>query len=217
MAQVSNREELVKGAIECLQTKGYARTTARDIAASSGANLASIGYHFGSKDALLDEALIRICVERTAHLGEITLSAETASPLERLTTAFEAVQELFDEHRPLLVAFVEAMAQVERSEHLRTRLASHYRDARRAVAEYTRASLGPAAGHMRTDPQVFASFLIAVFDGLVLQWLLDSNDVPPGNELVASMVETLALSAETTATSRKPQGTKTRRRSPSRR
>ena len=64
MAQPSHRDQLVKGAIKCLQTKGYARTTARDIATASGANLASIGYHFGSKEALLNEAMIRLFSRR---------------------------------------------------------------------------------------------------------------------------------------------------------
>jgi len=35
MAQISHREQLLQGAIECLRTKGYARTTARDIAAAA--------------------------------------------------------------------------------------------------------------------------------------------------------------------------------------
>jgi len=60
MAQPSHRDQLVKGAIKCLQTKGYAHTTARDIAAASGANLASIGYHFGSTQALLNTAVFAV-------------------------------------------------------------------------------------------------------------------------------------------------------------
>ncbi len=59
MAQVSHRQRLLEGAIECLKSEGYARTTARDIARAADANLASIGYHFGSKEALLNEALMR--------------------------------------------------------------------------------------------------------------------------------------------------------------
>ena len=59
MPQVSHRDRLLKGALECLKANGYARTTARDIAAAADANLASIGYHFGSKEALLNEALLR--------------------------------------------------------------------------------------------------------------------------------------------------------------
>jgi len=55
--QPSSRDQLLEGALLCLQTKGYARTTARDIAAASGANLASIGYHFGSKEGLLNAAV----------------------------------------------------------------------------------------------------------------------------------------------------------------
>lgn len=196
MPQISNREQLIQGAITCLQDKGFARTTARDIAAASGANLASIGYHFGSKEALLNEALIRIFIERNAHVGRATFAKQDASPLERLRATFVAVTQLFEEHRPLLVAFVEAIAQAEHSPELRAQMASHYRDARKAVAEMIRSSLGPSAERMRTDPEVFASFLIATFDGLVIQWLLDSRNTPDGDRLLTSLLETIALSSE---------------------
>jgi AcrR family transcriptional regulator len=52
-----NREKLLQGAVSCLRTKGYAATTARDLTAVSGANLASIGYHFGGKEELLNQAV----------------------------------------------------------------------------------------------------------------------------------------------------------------
>src|SRR5437588_1514213 len=96
MAQPSHREQLVKGAIRCLQTKGYARTTSRHIPAASGANLASIGYHFGSKEALLNEAMIRIFKRRNWRVGEPALADENVSPLERLTAMFVAAGEVFD-------------------------------------------------------------------------------------------------------------------------
>ena len=41
---MGHREDLLEGAKRCLYEKGYARTTARDIVAASGTNLASIGY-----------------------------------------------------------------------------------------------------------------------------------------------------------------------------
>src|SRR5438552_14846813 len=110
MAQPSHRDQLIKGAIKCLQTKGYAHTTARDIAAASGANLASIGYHFGSKEALLNEAMIRLFSRRNWQVGEQTLAAKSASPLERLRAMFAAVDAVFTAPRPLFVSFVEAIA-----------------------------------------------------------------------------------------------------------
>ena len=54
---MGNREDLIAGAKRCLLEKGYAATTARDIAAASGVSLAAIGYHFGSKDALMNQAV----------------------------------------------------------------------------------------------------------------------------------------------------------------
>ncbi|CAM5312755.1 hypothetical protein SALBM135S_06103 [Streptomyces alboniger] len=50
-------EDLLEGAKRCLLAKGFVRTTARDIVVV-GTNLASIGYHYGSKDALLVEAFV---------------------------------------------------------------------------------------------------------------------------------------------------------------
>jgi len=53
---MGHREDLLAGAVRCLREKGYAHTTARDIVAASGTNLASIGYHYGSTKALLNAA-----------------------------------------------------------------------------------------------------------------------------------------------------------------
>ena len=55
---MSHKEDLLAGAVACLREKGYAHTTARDIVAASGTNLASIGYHYGSTKALLNAAVL---------------------------------------------------------------------------------------------------------------------------------------------------------------
>ncbi|MFF7973666.1 TetR family transcriptional regulator [Streptomyces sp. NPDC007905] len=57
---MGHREDLLEGAKRCLLEKGFARTTARDIVKESGTNLASIGYHYGSKDALLAQAYVAL-------------------------------------------------------------------------------------------------------------------------------------------------------------
>ena len=62
---MGHKEELLAAARRCLVTRGYARTTARDLVAESGTNLGSIGYHFGSKDALLAQALDDAFLEYT--------------------------------------------------------------------------------------------------------------------------------------------------------
>ena len=55
---MGNREALLDGAKRCLIEKGYSKTTARDIAEAAGVSLAAIGYHFGSKESLLEQAFM---------------------------------------------------------------------------------------------------------------------------------------------------------------
>lgn len=196
MAQASHREQLIDGAITCLQTKGYARTTARDIAAASSANLASIGYHFGSKEALLNEALMRILDERNRYVGRSAAGDRDSSPLEQLTATYASVRRIFRRYRPVLVAFVEAMAQAERSPELREQLAAQYRESRRGMTALLRRSLGEDADRLRIDPSAMASLWIAALDGLVLQWLIDPSGVPSPDEMVESLAEWMSAALE---------------------
>jgi AcrR family transcriptional regulator len=193
MAQASHREQLLQGAIECLRTKGYARTTARDIATASNANLASIGYHFGSKQALLNQAITQTCEEWTAQLGQAAAGADDSSPLGQMAASWVAMLGAFEQLRPVLTGFVEAVGQSAWSEELRHDMAAHYGRVREAVAEMVKTSLGEAAEDAGADPKVVASFLIAVCDGLMLQWLLDPAQTPTGEQLISSLGAALAL------------------------
>jgi AcrR family transcriptional regulator len=198
MPQISHREQLLDGAIECLRTKGYARTTARDIAAAANANLASIGYHFGSKEALLNEAIMRACEEWTTRLGHAAFASGSDAPLDQMGASWVAMLSSFDELRPVLIGLVEAVGQSAWSDDLRQELAAHYKTSREQVASMVRASLGDAAEDTGGDADVVASFLIAVCDGLVLQWLLDPEETPTGEQLVSSLGSALTRALEKT-------------------
>ena len=108
---MGNREDLLEGAKRCLYERGYARTTARDIVAASGTNLASIGYHYGSKEALLDAALMAAIEE----LSE--LLAKLGTDEKHLPEAWDRVMAEFDAQRPLLIAHAEASADPPREAH----------------------------------------------------------------------------------------------------
>jgi AcrR family transcriptional regulator len=188
----NHREQLIRGAMTCLREKGYAHTTARDIAATSNSNLGSIGYHFGSKEALLNEAIREGFAEWTAQLGNIAFADAGATPLERGRASWVALTESFEEHRPLILAFVEALAQSVRSEELRAQLADIYEEGRIAVGRLVEASFDASKVD---DDQVraVACFMIAVCDGLLLQWLVDPERAPTGAELTAGLEAALPI------------------------
>lgn len=184
-APAGNREKLLRGAIACLRNRGYANTTARDLAAASGANLASIGYHFGGKEALLNEA-----VAETARTWAQSIEAEVWSepadgPADHLRRTFAATIDRFDELEPFMRSFVEAFPPAVRSDELRETMASAYADVRAAGEEMLARALADAdppiePAHLRT----LSSVLIALCDGLILQWLLDREAVPDGQAII---------------------------------
>ncbi len=98
----------------------------------------------------------------------------------------------FEALRPVLIGLVEAVGQSAWSHDLREELATHYKTSREQVAAMVRASLGEGAESAGADANVVASFLIAVCDGLVLQWLLDPDATPTGEELTSSLGAALA-------------------------
>src|SRR5919206_3801808 len=79
-----HRAALLEGAVECIQEKGYTRTTARDIVAAAGSHLPSINYYFGSKDALMDEALVESARRWLVLLTGVAAETSTRDPWEWL-------------------------------------------------------------------------------------------------------------------------------------
>jgi BetI-type transcriptional repressor, C-terminal len=75
-------------------------------------------------------------------------------------------------------------------------MAGLYRKLRDAVGEMVRNSLADDAEALGADPRVVASYLIAVCDGLVLQWLLDPEDTPGADQLITSLGVALSQAFE---------------------
>lgn len=175
---MGHREQLLAAARRLLEEKGYARITARDLVAASDTNLASIGYHFGSKAGLLAAAIGTVMEEWTARLAGIAMADPAASPIERVTTAWVAMLADVVEQRPLMLSFMEAVAQAEREPALRAGFAAHYRRCRAQVAALVAESLGEPDGVADPRCAAIASFIIAVCDGLAVQSVIDPEHLP---------------------------------------
>ena len=195
---VGHREQLLEGAKRCLAEKGYLRTTARDIVAASGTNLASIGYHFGSKDALLTQAMLETLGERGDEVGRILAQTNQATPMNRLEAMWAAIIESFQAQRGIWMAGFEVGLIAEQQPELRQHLAAANHLARVGLAALF---LGLPAEHIdeRTAHTV-GSFLLAVIPGLFPQWMID-----PGSSLDGlSMAEGLRRIIELVTQSEAP-------------
>ncbi|TXK35026.1 TetR/AcrR family transcriptional regulator [Nonomuraea sp. C10] len=187
------RERLLAGAVSCLQEKGYARTTARDLVAASGTNLASIGYHFGGKDALLNEAIIACFEGWTERVEKAIFSSGLGTPRELLERAMAALVDVFGEMRPTLMGCVEGYPAALREQALRERLAAAYGDAREAGVGMLRRASAEMGVALPVAPEVLVSVLIAISDGLMIQWLLDPDSTPDSRQIVDALAAISAL------------------------
>lgn len=183
-----NREKLMSGALICLRDKGYAATTARDIVAASGANLASIGYHYGSKEALLNAAVAEAARMWTRSVEAETFAQGDGSAAEHLERSLAAIVDRFGELEPYLRSFVEAFPPAIRSQELRATMAESYEDVRSAGTEMITRFVEQAGGE--PDPataRTLASVLVALGDGLILQWLLDPDATPRSSDIAHAL------------------------------
>lgn len=193
---MSHHDALLEAARRLILEKGFAATTARDLVSASGTNLGSIGYHFGSREALLNQAIEELFDEWTELLAGAAFSEEGAPPLERVTASWKATLATLGEHQALVRAFIEALAHAERSPAFRGQMRDHYRRSRRNVARLVEAALGPDAVAKGADPMVIALFLMAVFDGLAVQFRIAPEDTPSGEQLVDALTAALAAALE---------------------
>jgi AcrR family transcriptional regulator len=196
---MGQREDLLAGAKRCLYEKGYGRTTARDITAASGASLAAIGYHFGSKEALLNAALIQAIedwgdeLQRTLAAGS---DAESdADPLQRFEAIWTRVIESFAAHRQVWLATFEIFPQIEHAPEVHRFLANALQQGRLGLAE-----LFQHIDSERDERTAWAvgSFYQALMTGVLAQWLVDPKHAPSGRDLADALRTILADTARTT-------------------
>ncbi len=89
------KQKLLDAAELLISQHGYSATSLRQIIAEAGVNLASVHYHFGSKEELLDELVMRrarpVNEERVAMLDRAEAEGgQGGATLERILEAFLA-------------------------------------------------------------------------------------------------------------------------------
>lgn len=158
---MGNREQLLDGAKRSLVENGWGRSTVRAIADRAGVSHAAIGYHFGSREALLTQALVESVEELGEELGRADGRGGDAAD-------WGAMIESFSAHRELWVAQLEAVLQAQRSPAVREHLARGQQEARRGLG---------------------GSVPLALMTGLMLQWLVDPDGAPSAEDVVDGIAE----------------------------
>ncbi|CAM5672207.1 TetR/AcrR family transcriptional regulator [Streptomyces aurantiogriseus] len=182
---MGHREDLLEGAKRCLLAKGFARTTARDIVKESGTNLASIGYHYGSKDALLAQAYIEM-VEgiSDAFVAGGELQGEPGS-LERFTEVWSNIIATMRDPGSLWRLSMEIVVMGDQLPEVRDHLARAQRDGARGIVTLFQGGREEDVPEETVD--TLGYFYLTLMMGLMAQWTFDPKSAPEAEQLTEGL------------------------------
>ena len=178
--QKSNRQQLLDGALRCLERLPAEGVTARTIADEAGANPASIVYHFGSKDALVTAAVIEGLDRWLAELEHALSAVVSGTTAQRLRQANAVIEQTSESHVGLVRNVLAALAKAPYDAMVREQLAEGFRRTRPAVA----ALFGFGEDRAGRDA---AGLALAMFYGLMIQTQLDQQLAVSGRRFDAAM------------------------------
>ncbi|WP_432137840.1 MULTISPECIES: TetR/AcrR family transcriptional regulator [unclassified Streptomyces] len=186
---MGHREDLLEGAKRCLRAKGFARTTARDIVKESGTNLASIGYHYGSKGKLLAEAYVAL-VGEVSEDWELpgTLDAGTGTEpgsLDRFHEVWSNIIRTMREPDSIWHLSVEIIAMGDQLPEVRDHLARAQREAARGIIPLFMG--GREEDVAEEDVDSVGQLYNTLMTGLIAQWTFDPRTAPTAEQLTEGL------------------------------
>ncbi|MEU0599190.1 TetR/AcrR family transcriptional regulator [Streptomyces sp. NPDC006393] len=189
---MGHREDLLEGAKRCLLEKGFVRTTARDIVKESGTNLASIGYHYGSKDALLAQAYVSLVEDMSgAFAGDAGAGTEAApGSVERFQEVWSNVIATMRDPGSFWRLSAEIVVMGDQLPEVRDHLAQAQREGSRGfVALLT----GAREEDIPEDVvDTLGAFYTVLMTGLISLWTFDPKSAPSAEQLTEGLRRVIA-------------------------
>lgn len=171
------RRDILRTALEVFAERGYEASSFREIATRLGMSETGLAHHFGGKAALLAAVL-----EAREEDDGATWGAGDVIPLEQLTklVAHNA------ERRGIVQLFTKLSAEgTSEASGAHDYFTARYDRIRRATAGHLRQSQTDGTVRADVDPDLVAQVLLAVMDGLQVQWLYDQDvDMVAGLDLL---------------------------------
>ncbi|MCB0977798.1 MAG: TetR/AcrR family transcriptional regulator [Acidimicrobiales bacterium] len=191
MSSASTKSQLIEATRSAIRDLGIGGATAREITGRASANLASIPYHFGSKDTLVAEALLVETRELIAPVLDLLASDRPAA--ERATEAVTVLNNLFEASRSQVPVYLAALAVSSHSSEVADGLADLWADVRKALAADITRQLKADALPQWVDPQAMAALILSLVNGIVIASQVDPEG--PDHRAVAAQFLTLLLAA----------------------
>lgn len=182
------RDQLIRATREAIRDVGMPATTAREIVGRASANLASIPYHFGTKDALVAEALVAEAHHLVAPV--LTLLAGDRPAAERAAEAVAMLNELFEASRPQVPVYLAALAAAPHTPGVRRGLGSLWVELRTRLADDIAGQVDEGRLPQWVSPSAMAAAILSLVNGVIVASVIDP-DGPDHREIGAQFLALL--------------------------
>jgi AcrR family transcriptional regulator len=168
------KAQILQAALTSFASKGYHQTTMDDIVQEAGLSKGGLYWHFKSKKELFLELFQSLISDTEAILLAGMSSAANAT--QKLDAALEMLTALStaDEFKDIIPLMIDVWAQNIQDPDVNEIALGVYNQFRRPVVQVI--EQGISSGEFKpVNASAYASILLAIYDGLMVQWIIDPS------------------------------------------
>ncbi|MBM3380928.1 MAG: TetR/AcrR family transcriptional regulator [Betaproteobacteria bacterium] len=169
------KSQIINATIDCIARYGYNNFSMQDVARIADVSKGIIHYYFLNKEDLMMAVLDRVAGDIEGLLTGIT--ERTQDPVEQLRQLIRVCFDIVRQKREYYCINMDFWTQINQKEKVRLAVAKHYGKFRGSTAAIVQTGVDTGV-FKPIDADHAASVIIAIVDGISLQWLFDESSFP---------------------------------------
>ncbi len=166
------KDQIVRATVECITKHGYHNFSMQDVARTAGVSKGIIHYYFLNKDDLMMSVLDRVAGDIENIL--VTDMGSITDPVQKLRIFMSVSFDIVRGTKEYYQVNMDFWTQINQKKAVRQVISRHYAKFRDSCARVIEE--GVKAGVFKNvNPHYYASLVIAIIDGISLQWLFDET------------------------------------------
>lgn len=166
------KDQIVRATVECITKHGYHNFSMQDVARTAGVSKGIIHYYFLNKDDLMMSVLDRVAGDiENILVADMVLITD---PVQKLRIFMSVSFDIVRGTKEYYQVNMDFWTQINQKKEVRQVISRHYAKFRDSCARVIEE--GVKAGVFKNvNPHYYASLVIAIIDGISLQWLFDET------------------------------------------
>ncbi len=168
------KNQIVQATVECISTFGYHNFSMQDVAKTAGVSKGIIHYYFLNKDDLMMSVLKKVASDIETVIQ--TDMESSSDPSKKLEIFIEICLDVVRNTREYYQVNMDFWTQINQKKEVKLLIAQHYTKFRETCASVIQEGIEKNI-FKHVDAKLYASLIIAIIDGVSLQWLFDEDSL----------------------------------------